>query len=405
VKISHCLGFAVLTALCACESGQRSTITLVDGDRARLVTTVVTTTAANVLAEAGIVLSPADAVLVQGYPVAVDAALPVGGKITLQIRRAATLTVDGRGIHTTASSVGEALAENGYSLYASDKLDPPAETSVHDNMLVKYVPARTFDAYVDGTHVEIRSAASSVGAVLAGAGLALTSLDRSQPAEAAAPPEDANIRVVRLAEALVLAQRALPFQNTVQDSETLALGQQQVLQAGENGLAVNRSRVRYEDGVQVSRQSEAEVMVRPPQNRLVAQGTKIELSTVNLGGSTIQYWRVLQMYATVYSPCNSGVKGQCISGTSSGLPAGKGVVAVDPSLFPYLNGQRLFIPGYGFAVVGDIGAGYQVEQAIGVSRYRWIDLGFDDNNIVDLTGWVTVYFLAPVPANIPDALK
>ena len=39
------------------------------------------------------------------------------------------------------------------------------------------------------------------------------------------------------------------------------------------------------------------------------------------------------------------------------------------------------------------------------SRVIGIDLGFDDNNMPDMTGWVTVYFLAPAPATIPDALK
>ena len=34
-----------------------------------------------------------------------------------------------------------------------------------------------------------------------------------------------------------------------------------------------------------------------------------------------------------------------------------------------------------------------------------ISSGFDDNNIQDMTGWITVYFLAPVPASIPDILK
>ena len=75
------------------------------------------------------------------------------------------------------------------------------------------------------------------------------------------------------------------------------------------------------------------------------------------------------------------------------------------SRFQLIAGQRLYIPGYGFAVVGDIGGGYIIENKLGISRTRWIDLGFDDNNLVDMTGWVTVYFLAPPPVAIPDFLK
>lgn len=39
--------------------------------------------------------------------------------------------------------------------------------------------------------------------------------------------------------------------------------------------------------------------------------------------------------------------------TASGLPVGRGVVAVDPKLIPL--GTRLFVPGYGRAVAADVG--------------------------------------------------
>ena len=40
-----------------------------------------------------------------------------------------------------------------------------------------------------------------------------------------------------------------------------------------------------------------------------------------------------------------------------------------------------------------------------ISRYKWIDLGFDDDDIQDMTGWISVYFLAPAPASMPDVLR
>ena len=186
----------------------------------------------------------------------------------------------------------------------------------------------------------------------------------------------------------------------------MGLGQEQVSQPGVKGLTVTRTRVRYEDGSEISRHAEGQTVVRPAQDRIVVRGTKVVESTSTVNGVTIQYWREMQMYATVYSPCESaGNSGACSYGTASGLRAGKGVVAVDPSLFAYLNGQRLYIPGYGFAVIGDLGGGYIVERDQGISRYKWIDLGFDDNNMPDMTGWITVYFLAPAPSTIPDVLK
>jgi 3D (Asp-Asp-Asp) domain-containing protein len=43
--------------------------------------------------------------------------------------------------------------------------------------------------------------------------------------------------------------------------------------------------------------------------------------------------------------------------TATGMPVGRGVVAVDPSVIPL--GSRLYIPGYGNAVAADVGSGIQ----------------------------------------------
>ena len=144
--------------------------------------------------------------------------------------------------------------------------------------------------------------------------------------------------------------------------------------------------------------------LRSRQTQIVTTGSKIVVKTATVDGVTIEYWRAYEMYATIYSPCNSGTSG-CSYGTASGLTAGKGVVAVDPDMYSYLQGQRIYVPGYGFAVIGDLGGGYILEDLLGISRYRWIDLGFDDDNIVDMTGWLTVYFLAPAPTSVPPVMQ
>jgi len=252
--------------------------------------------------------------------------------------------------------------------------------------------------------VTIRSSAVTVGAALAAAGIPLEGLDYSLPAESDALPANGQIRVVRVSESVQLVQKSVPFETETVSSPEVELGQQEILQPGQEGLAVARTRIRYEDGQEVSRTVEDESVVRPPQTRIIQTGTQIVVNTTTLGRVTLEYWRAFEMYATIYSPCNSGTGG-CSYGTASGMRAGKGVVAVDPSMYSYLQGQRVYIPGYGYGVIGDIGGGYIIENLIGVSRYRWIDLGFDDNNIVDMSGWLTVYFLAPAPASIPPVMQ
>jgi uncharacterized protein YabE (DUF348 family) len=379
-----------------CQAAPSYRVTVLDGTQVRSLVTSSRVPRA-LLAQAGITAGPQDVVLARGIPVGLDDPLPPDGPVTLQVLRAVWLALNGKPIQTAALTVGEVITGTGVNLYAADQLDPSGETPTTAGMKISYAPSRAIAVTADGRQILARSAAQTIGAALADVGIPLMGLDLSRPGADQPLPEDGQIQVTRISEGLVLAERSIPYGTSYQDSAQVELGQTEVLQPGIPGLALARSRVRYVNGAEVSRRTETETVVRPPQDRIVARGSKLVTRTASVNGVTIQYWRMLQMYATVYSPPPYG--------TSSGLPAGKGVVAVDPALYSYLNGQRLYIPGYGFAVVGDVGGGYLVEQNIGVSRYKWIDLGFDENKIQDMTGWITVYFLVPAPASIPDALK
>lgn len=306
-------------------------------------------------------------------------------------------------IQTSALTVGEALADAGLSPSAEDLIIPPAETSIKEALTVTLIPARELTVFVGGQALNLRSAADTVGGVLAGAGIPLIGLDFSVPAEGEAPPADGQIRVVRVREAFEVSLELIPFDEKVAYTPDLPLGQSEVIQPGVEGIAMFRERVRYEDGAEVSRSGGERLILRAPQTRIIQRGEKIAF--VPAGGEIpYEYWYAAEMYATVYSPCQSGTGG-CSYGTASGARAGYGIVAVDYSIYPYLAGMRVYIPGYGLATIGDTGGGPIIETALGVPRTKWIDLGFNDGQIRDMTGWVKVYFLAPAPAEIPYFLK
>ena len=393
-------------ALVACQSQSPSSITIIKGDQLQTLTTD-ERIPLNLLTEARITLAPTDLLLVNGYPFPPEQSLPPQTR-AIQIRRGVSVTLVTPGgeqeLTTPARTVGEALHEAGIQLYAVDYIDPPANTPLSADMTITYSPSRELTVSTSDGVRQIRSSAGTVGAALAEAGIPLEGLDYSLPAESEALPADGQIRVVRVSESLQLIRKSIPFETETVSSTDVALGTQEIAQPGQEGLAVARTRIRYEDGQEVSRTVEEESVVRPPQTRIINTGTKIVVTTATVDGEKLDYWLAYNMYATIYSPCNSGTGG-CSYGTASGLRAGRGVVAVDPSMYGYLQGARIYVPGYGYAVIGDVGGGYIIENKLGVSRYRWIDLGFDDNNIVDMSGWLTVYFLAPAPASIPPVMQ
>lgn len=399
------MGFFCLL-LVSCQPQSIPSITILNGDQIHMLA-INDRLPANLLSEAGITLANAEQLLANGQPFPPGQTLPAG-RHTLQVRQAKQVTLvtpaGEQSLLTTASTVGSALQEAGIQLYAADFIDPPPETPLQAEARITYRPSQELAITTIDGKVTIRSSARTVGAALAEAGIPLIGLDISQPAESEPLPAGGQVRIVRVSESVQLVQKPIPFQTETLPSPEVELGQEEIVQPGLEGLALARTRIRYEDGQEISRTTEDEIVVRPPQPRIVHTGTDIVMKTETIGGESVEYWLAYQMYATIYSPCNSGTGG-CSYSTASGLRAGRGVVAMDRSMYNYLQGARLFIPGYGYAVVGDIGGGYLIEELIGISRYRWIDLGFNDNNIIDMSGWHTVYFLAPAPASIPPVMQ
>lgn len=387
---------AALLAACSPVSASVSPgdpISVIDGDRISSVQPTGSTTA-DLLKQAGISLGPDDRTLADGVPFSLDQGAPEGAT-TLQIQRAVALTLVQNGVQTkiksSAPTVGQALAENGIELHAADLIDPPPSTPILRALTVTLTPSKLLTVATGNGQVSIRSAAKTVGAALAGSGMALQGADYSRPGEATPLPADGQVKVVRVNESVVLIQKSIPYTTEYQLSDKLELDQQDLLQPGQPGLSVSRVRVRYEDGQETGRTTEAETTVRPPQDRILGTGTKVVIHTLDTPSGPLRYWRAVHVYATSYSPCRSG-GGRCYTGTAGGLPVRRGVIGVVRRWWYSMNGEQVYVPGYGVATISDIGGG--------IPGTPWIDLGFSDDDYESWHQWVTIYFLTPVPPGI-----
>lgn len=391
------LANVLILFLFACQPNAPAQITIIDGEN---ISTIESSQHVPllILSEAGIPIQPTDKVFANGILIPLDKTIN-SNFIQLQIQRTKIINLNGQPIQTSALTVADMLYELGYSISISDEVTPPLDSLIVDTASVTFSPARELSVSVDGKLISIRSSAQTVGEALAEAGIPLVGTDISYPPANEALPAAGQIKIVRVKESIEVSFEPIPFSVEEIVSEDIPFGQDEILEAGINGVAMIRTRIRYEDGVEVSREVEDETILQTPKTQIVASGRKIVLSPVG-GDAPYQYWYATEMYASWYSPCNSGISG-CSYGTASGARAGYGIVAVDYSIYSYLAGMRVYIPGYGVATIGDTGGGPIIETAFGVPRTKWIDLGYDDNNIGGLSGWVTVYFLEPAPASIP----
>jgi resuscitation-promoting factor RpfB len=351
------------------------------------------------LAQAGLSLSGADTLLSNGEPLSEDEPIPAGRSHLLEVRRGApVIVVDGTVTHSfssTAATLGAALWEAGIRLHAADRLSPPPHTPlalpqasanpvIRPKLEAAITRAKAYTIRSAEQSFPVRSAAATVGELLAESGYAPQGLDYSIPPATEPLTDVKEIRVVRVRESVVIEQAPLTFETLREPLPELELDKQQVVHPGQAGILASRVRVRYEDGEEVSRQVEGEWVARQPEDRLIGYGTLPVMHTLDTPDGPVQYYRALQMYATSYHPSTTS------STTASGLPLQKGVAAVDRRYI--LFNTRMYVPGYGHALAADTGAGVQG---------RMIDLGYSDHDYVPWSRWVTVYFLWPPPEVIP----
>jgi uncharacterized protein YabE (DUF348 family) len=351
---------------------------------------------ANLLEQAGIRLFPGDTLLADGQPVTLDMQLMPAVRHVLQYRPAVplhfsdgSLTLD---FYSSAATVGAALWEQDIHPEPGDQVDPPMDAVLNGPTSITLQRGRELTVIDAGVANIVHSGATTVGGVLLDAGLSPQGLDYCQPAEDQPLPADGVIRLIRVHEENLLTQSPVPNTIEYQADPNTELDQQSIIDPGSYGLTVKQITVRYENGQEVSRQTEAEWVAEVARPQIIGYGTKVVIRTTQVDGRSIEYWRSVTVYATSYSPCNSGVP-ECLGKTANGMTVEKGVVGVIRSWYNLMNGQYIYVPGYGSAVIADIGAGFAGKD--------WVDLGYSDSDYVPWHSNVTIYFLTPVPANIP----
>lgn len=158
----------------------------------------------------------------------------------------------------------------------------------------------------------------------------------------------ANMQIQVLAVKEQEEEREIEIPRTIirQPEATLEKGIEGVVEDGSDGRKKVRMKVRYEDGVEVGTEVLGETVLVQPKPQIIQVGTR---ETVDTSRGALRFRRVMQMEATAYHPTDGPGNGI----TASGLPARRGIIAVDPRVIPL--GTRVYIPGYGLALAADTG--------------------------------------------------
>jgi uncharacterized protein YabE (DUF348 family) len=393
---------------------QRARPVLIDNDgRVRTLYTHALTLK-DVLAERSIAVEAHDPVAVDGQGATPDAPLParaiVGGRnlpgvpgvypwrgtqiepVAIEVRHAVPLALQVGSISwtiwTTASTVGEALAELGMVIYVGDRVQPGLGTPLLAGQQVVVERSKPVAINTAGASLRTRSRADTVAGLLAENGLLLAGHDRVEPALNTPLAADMAVRITRVQHVFEVEEQVTPYESIWEPDPELEIDNQRLEQEGVNGITRQRYRVILEDSQPITRTLDDTWLAQVPVTRVNKYGAKVVLRELETPNGPVTYWRKVRMFATSYTAADAGTprSSPYYGITRTGMRAGYGVVAVDPSVVRLYT--QLYVPGYGQAVAGDTGSGV---------RGRWIDLGFDEGRMTSWNRCVDVYLLGPPP--------
>jgi len=376
-----------------------------------------TRTLVDLLREAGITVSRYDQLIVEGEDSQLEASLTLDTRSDLQrgnpyphpaefwhqhpvrvvIHRAVPITVYDGGVpitvQTTAATVGQTLFDEGIVLYLGDGVTPSLGTRVSAGIQVYIERSRPLVILADGRRIKTRSHGETVEAVLRQESIELVDKDYTIPDQESEVHDNMTIQVIRVQEQVVLEEEPIPFETVWQADDTLELDNQRLDQAGMAGVKRRLVRVVYENGEETERVTEEEWVETPPTTEIIAYGTKIVIRERQTPDGKITYWRKFRALATAYTASTAGTPPDApwYGRTYMGLPARRGIIAIDPEVISF--GTKMYVPGYGFGLAADKGV-----------RGKHIDLCYDEGTLPPgYYHWVDVYLLTPVPS--PDRIR
>ncbi len=334
---------------------------------------------------------PSDEARINGLPLRPDTPWPADAAVVrLSLRRARAVTVLGpRGritLWARENPPARELVQRGWALHPADGF----QTLRSD--LVRWRPAATYTVRTPTRAYTARGHWATTADLLATLNLAVLPFTETSPALPEPPSPETAVQIRYGTPEWQIQLQAEPFSVRWEPAPDALIDTVVTKQEGQVGLRVRAQRTLTWTTPEGPRTTPLEPVwewvLQPPRDRILGYGTRIEIRTLETPDGPVRYWRAVKVYATSYSPCRLGIDG-CDDITASGERLRKGIIAVTLPWYRWMKGWRVYVPGYGFGIIADVGGG--------IPGRHWIDLGFSDDDYEPWHQWTTLYFVAPPP--------
>lgn len=276
-------------------------------------------------------------------------------------------------VNSLAQSVGEVLEQANIELRAEDEVSCALDTRTENGQVITINRSEAV-TIVDGNNVqEIYSTSSNIGQILDEAGLTVSEDDKVYPGLSSLITADRRIEIVRVDVSFETTTLDIPAISVVKRTTAIDPGKSVVEQSGVSGSKQVTYKIVKENGIEVSRRVDSEVVKVEPVTEVIALGA--EKLFITSRGMPFRYTSSFIVEATAYdlsyASCGKYPDHPEYGITYSGTRARPGAIAVDPKIIPL--GTKLYVQSldytddYGFSSAEDTGSaikGYRVDLFI-----------------------------------------
>lgn len=284
-----------------------------------------------------------------------------------------TVVDDGEATYhkTKVSDVAALLAQAGVAVDHADIVSPAPHVALEDGMTVVVRHAVPVNLVLGGKRVRLDVVGQNVADALVACGIDPSAAMKVEPPLASALSEEMTITAADVFMRVVSEKTSLPYKTVAVRDPKLPSGTRTVVTEGSEGVRLAVYEVVVTGGNEGSRVLKAERTVSTPVDQVVHVGTAPARRSVQVASrgdvrgtpppatasaTPPAGGRRLAVVATAYTPWDAGCGGITVIQAKIArydVPAGWGIIAVDPNVIPF--GKTVYVPGYGYAIAADTG--------------------------------------------------
>ena len=261
-------------------------------------------------------------------------------------------------VKTTGASVETVLEKQGIVLNAGDMTNIALNEKITNDSVIEIYRSMPIKVTLNGVSKQYTTTKKLVADVLVDIGLTANE-GQVTPRMTDVVEAGDEIIIVQDDRQIVAVTESIPYTTIERENASLAPGTRVVVQNGANGEREITYSIKYSDGAEVARDRIGELVLAEPVPEIIEYSPQEEFEVGKIPATRpTNYSKVEVFEATAYdaSPADNG---PWAGVTSTGMPMGYGVIAVDPKVIPY--GTRMYIEScdgkyiYGYAIAGDCG--------------------------------------------------